>query len=71
MTEELEAVESEMVTLCIEGCRFGIRIGGLCSRCVRVNVTTNSITRLPVVGISGRDAFRDVLEAWKYCSVKI
>lgn len=32
MTEELEETERHMVTLCIQGCRFGIRIGGLCAR---------------------------------------
>lgn len=32
MTEDQEAVETEMVELCVKGCRFGIRLGGLCSR---------------------------------------
>ena len=32
ITEEQDAVENEMVTLCVKGCRFGIRLGGLCSR---------------------------------------
>ncbi|CAM9578906.1 unnamed protein product, partial [Hapterophycus canaliculatus] len=32
MTEEQDAVESEMVGLCVQGCRFGIRLGSLCSR---------------------------------------
>ncbi|CAM9810364.1 unnamed protein product [Ectocarpus sp. 13 AM-2016] len=31
-TEEQDAVESEMVALCVKGCRFGIRLGSLCSR---------------------------------------
>lgn len=32
MTEEQDAIESEMVALCVRGCRFGIRLGSLCSR---------------------------------------
>lgn len=32
MTEEQDAIESEMVALCINGCRYGIRLGSLCSR---------------------------------------
>eukprot|EP00752_Nemacystus_decipiens_P007866 g7027.t2 len=32
MTEEQDAIETEMVALCVKGCRFGIRLGSLCSR---------------------------------------
>lgn len=32
LTDEQEAVERDMIMLCIKGCRFGIRLGGLCSR---------------------------------------
>lgn len=32
ITEEQEELEREMVDLCVKGCRFGIRLGGLCAR---------------------------------------
>lgn len=34
-TEEQEEVEADMIALCVRGCRFGIRLGGLCARYTR------------------------------------